>query len=104
MSQDFDSSGSLPYATPALRGTGKTTAAVWIVVAGLALIGLGGCFCIGIMLTVEHGFNNSAPPGPLTGGDWGLICVLGVLAAAAFGGAVVLLWLGVTALLRLTRS
>jgi hypothetical protein len=74
-----------------------------IVLAGLALILLGGCFLIGVMLTVSNGFNLSGTRA-LTGNQFALVFILYVLAFASFGGALWLLFGGVRGLLQVMRG
>lgn len=94
-------SASIPYATPAQESRPRTAPAVWIARIGLALIGFGGCFCVGIMETfIPHGgFGAPLSPPVMTPG---LIVFLVTLYAAAFccfGGAVFLIQKGARLLL-----
>ena len=93
----------ITYATPAPRLGPRVWAGTAIVLAGLALILLGGCFLIGVMLTVSQGFNMTATK-PLTGNQLGLVFILYILAFASFGGALWLLFVGVRGLLRVMRG
>jgi len=93
----------IAYATPAPRLGPRVWAGVAIVLAGLALILLGGCFLIGVMLTVSNGFNVNGTKA-LTGAQLGLVFVLYVLAFTSFGGALWLLFVGVRGLLRVMRG
>ena len=91
------------YATPIPRTGPRVWAGVAIVLAGLALIVLGGCFLIGVMLTVSQGFNMTATR-PLTGNQLGLVFILYTLAFASFSGALWLLFVGVRGLLQVMRG
>jgi hypothetical protein len=93
----------ITYATPTPRTGARVWAGVAIVLAGLALILLGGCFLIGVMLTVSQGFNNSSTKG-LTGNQLGLVFILYTLAFASFAGALWLLFVGVRGLLRVMHG
>jgi len=110
MSQPIFEAQPIEYAAPAQRPPARTFAATVILFGGLALIVLGGCFLIGILMTMEHiNFNGVAqqqqqPQAPLSGSEIVFIFILSILALAAFAGAVVLLVLGVRSLLRVTRS
>jgi hypothetical protein len=93
----------ITYATPAPRLGPRVWAGVAIIFAGLALILLGGCFLIGVMLTVSNGFNMTGAK-PLTGNQMGLVLILYILAFASFGGALWLLFVGVRGLLQVMRG
>ena len=93
----------ITYATPAPRVGPRVWAGFAIIFAGLALIVLGGCFLIGVMLTVSNGFNMTATK-PLTGNQLGLVFILYALAFASFGGALWLLFVGVRGLLQVMRG
>ena len=94
---------AVTYATPAPRLGPRVWAGAAIVLAGLALILLGGCFLIGVMLTVSQGFNTMANR-PLTGNQLGLVFILYLLAFASFAGALWLLFVGVRGLLHVMRG
>jgi hypothetical protein len=93
----------LSYGVEAPRPGAKVFAAAVIVAAGLALIVLGGCFMIGIMMLLS---------GPKYGGSgayWSTatyvyLCVLYVLAFACFGGAVALIVAGLRSLFVVLRG
>ena len=90
----------LPYATPDQHPRGpRVVAASMIVVAALAMIALGGCFLIGVMLLVTGGFNAATPT--LTTGAHILMGVLYVLAFSSFGGSIALFITGIRALLKI---
>ncbi len=93
----------ITYATPAPRLGPRVWAGAAIVLAGLALIVLGGCFLVGVMLTVSQGFNMTATR-PLTGNQLGLVFILYTLAFASFGGALWLLFIGLRGLLHVLRG
>jgi len=93
----------ITYATPAPRLGPRVWAGVAIVFAALALIVLGGCFLIGVMLTVSNGFNMTGAKA-LTGNQLALVFILYVLAFASFGGALWLLFVGVRGLLQVMRG
>src|SRR6266480_7748380 len=94
----------IAYATPAVRPPARTFAATMLMLSGLALILLGGCFMIGVWMTMEHTSlnGNNYPLQPTTPGEIVFLCVLTVLACASFGGAITLLIIGTRALLRVT--
>jgi len=91
---------TIAYATPAPRDGPRVWAGAAIVFAGLALIGLGGCFLIGVLTMVSRlsfGFIAPAPP-TISPGEKILIGVLSLLAGCCFAGAVVLLLSGLRGL------
>jgi hypothetical protein len=91
------------YATPVPVRRG-TFAATMILFGGLSLIVLGGCFLIGILITIQHvGLNGAVQQMPMTAGEIVFVVVLSALALASFGGAIALLILGTRALLQVTR-
>jgi hypothetical protein len=63
-------------------------AATVIAGLGIALIVLGGCFLIGVLLCINGSSGGGA-------GQFPLLIVLYLLAFACFGGALVLLFMGV---------
>ena len=93
----------ITYATPTPRLGPRVWAGVAIVLVGLALILLGGCFLIGVMLTVSNGFNTTGTKA-LTGNQLGLVFILYVLAFGSFGGALWLLFVGIRGLLRVMHG
>ena len=97
-------SHELPYALPAPSYGHKVGAGVAILLAGLGLILLGGCFLIGVMLVTNHGFNPSLANAPLTQSAWVLIIVLYGLAGISFGCAALVLLAGLRALFRVVRG
>ena len=97
---------NIDYATPAPAARRGTYAAAMLLFGGLGLIVLGGCFMIGILMTIQHvGFGGGVQPQlPLTTAEMFFVAVLAVLGIACFGGAVVLLILGTRGLLAILRS
>ena len=96
---------NIPYATPAARPGARAWAGVGILLGGLALIGLGGCFLIGVLSVVSPGVTFNAPqPSTLTGPQAFLMCVLYALAFACFAGAAVMMVVGTRGLLRVMRA
>jgi hypothetical protein len=90
---------AVPYATAGSRvprlGPGLVS-----MLSGLALIGLGGCFLIGVLLTNARYNFNGPNPRPLTDAEITFEIVLYLLATACFFGALFLCRLGA----RLLRS
>src|SRR4051794_19501517 len=103
---DGYSAPAVPYATPMPRPAAKVWAGAAILFGGLCLILLGGCFLIGVMGLVQPsavtGF--ASPPPALTTPQTALMLVLYLLAALSFAGAVLLLFVGTRALLRVMRA
>ena len=100
-----DSNVELVYEAPAPPARSGTLAAFGLMAGGLFMVVMGGCFCIGILITFQHiGFSGAPQQLPMTPGDWVFTGVLSLLALASFGGAVVLIMLGTKALLRITRG
>ena len=97
----------LPYAVPAPKPGARAWAGAAIVFGGLALVGLGGCFLIGVLaiVTPPQTFQ-AAPPPPttFTAGQWLLMMVLYLLAFGCFAGAATLLYIGTRALLRVMNA
>ena len=97
----------LAYASLAPPRVGpRAWAGAAILAAGVALIGLGGCFLIGVMNIVNPQAllgNPSLQPG-MTGADLMLITILYLLAFACFGAAGTLLFFGTRGLLRVMRG
>ncbi|HET6248238.1 MAG TPA: hypothetical protein VFE47_11115 [Tepidisphaeraceae bacterium] len=90
---------TLSYATPSPRPAARLAPAVWIAIVGLALIGFGGCFLIGIMMNVSSGFipgNN--PPASMTPRLVIFLIVMYAATLGCFGGALLLVGKGVRAL------
>ena len=94
----------LAYALPAPRHGAKVWAAAVIIGAGLALIVLGGCFLIGVMITL-----NVTPMGPVKSPLLPLrlyifLGLLYVLAFTCFGSAVMLIVSGLRNLYRILHA
>lgn len=83
---------ALPYATP-VRTSALSAgwAGMLLLIGGLGLMVVGGCFLIGVMLIVTHGWMNNASNRDLTAGEQSLIVVLYALAFAALGAGAYLL-------------
>jgi hypothetical protein len=94
----------LSYATPAPVGGSGVAAGIGIMVGGLGLIFLGGCFCIGIMISLNIGNLNGGGSTAAGPGHAIFIAVLYMLAFACFGSAVLVLLLGIRKLLAIGRS
>jgi len=94
----------LSYATPGALKPRVAPSAV-VILAGLALVFLGGCFMIGIMSVNQHaGFGPPPVPlPPLTASDIIFELILYVLAFGCFASAVFLIALGVKWLARETK-
>lgn len=90
---------ALPYATPAPVSGSPVAAGIWITLAGLALIGLGGCFLIGVMIC---SFNIGQGPG-FVGANTAFIILLYALAFLSFIAAVLLMVLGIRKMLAVGR-
>jgi hypothetical protein len=80
----MNTSEPIPYATPATRPS-RVAPAVWIAIIGLALIGFGGCFLIGILMTEGLGLVTVPPP---TASLVFYRIVLYATAFGCFGGAI----------------
>jgi len=97
----------IAYASVAPPRVGpRAWAGAAILVAGIALIGLGGCFLMGVMNIVNPSAllgNPNLQPG-VSGADYFLEFVLYLLAFACFAGAATLLFVGTRGLLRVMRG
>ena len=105
--QPSESSPPLAYATLAPRVGSRGWAGAAVILGGLCLVGLGGCFLIGVLMLVTRiDFNGSTPAvaAPLTVPQGILMSVLYVLAFACFAGAVAMLVAGTRGLLRFMRA
>jgi hypothetical protein len=96
---------SLAYATPQpSRRNPRVSAAAAVLLAGLGLIFLGGCFMIGIMeINQSKGFGAAAPL-TKTSGMIFLEIVLYLVAFGCFGGAIFMFALAVKWLRNVTES
>lgn len=73
-------------------------AAVAVLLGGLGLIGLGGCFCIGIMITLANFSTGSLAPVALPPRSIVFLSLLYALAFGCFGGGIYLIVRGSRAL------
>ena len=97
----------LAYATPVGRVVSRGWAGAAVILGGLCLIALGGCFLIGVLVLVtriDFNGNTAAVPAPLTVPQGILMFVLYVLAFASFAGAGAMLVAGTRGLLRFMRT
>ena len=97
----------LAYASFAPPRVGpRAWAGAAILAAGVILVGLGGCFLIGVMIAVNSSasFGNPGSQAAMSGANLMLSTVLYLLAFACFGGAATLLFFGTRGLLRLMRG
>lgn len=94
----------VPYAAHATSHGHRVLAGAAVLLGGLALIVLGGCFLIGVMLTSNHGFNTAAASVPLNTSSIILICILYVLAAICFCSAALVILAGLRGLFRVLRG
>ncbi len=84
---------------------GRVLAGAVLVLGGLALIGLGGCFQIGILLLLRPDFiSHQLPPTDWSSEAWFLLVTLNVMTGVCLLGALVVLVLGVRALLRVAEE
>ena len=98
-------SPALPYAVPAPRAGARAWAGAAIVFGGLGLVGLGGCFLIGVLSIVSvPNFAGANTPATLSTGQLALMTVLYLLAFTCFAGAATLLFIGTRALLRVINA
>ena len=104
MTSTEEATASIPYATPAAAPpVSRTKIGFGIAWIGMFLIILGGCFLIGVMMIVApDGLNGMA--GPRSAAQTGLMVVLYVLAFACFGGAAVLVVIGLKYLFAALRG
>lgn len=94
----------LAYATPAPTGS-PVAAGVALLLGGLGLVFLGGCFLIGVLIATEVARENTVQGAPgLTPWVIVLLCVLYFATFACFLGALLLLVKGTRALMRVVRS
>lgn len=99
----------LPYATPVASDRPPARVGFLIALIGLALIVLGGCFLIGVLLLVTGsllygpGLGFGTSPKPLGAAGITLMIVLYAAAFACFGAAAVLLIVGLRRLFASAR-
>jgi hypothetical protein len=100
-----EETATLPYATPApQRSSSRVWAAALIILAGLAMIMLGGCFLMGVMALVTN-INPIGGGGGATGARVDvLMVVLYALAFGSFGVAAFLIVMGLKGLFRVLRG
>ena len=96
-------SPAVSYATPGPRPGAKAWAGAAIIVGGLGLVGLGGCFLVGVLSMVSPQ-SFTAAAGMFTAAQILLMTVLYLLAFLSYAGAALLLFVGTRELLRLMRS
>ena len=95
----------LPYAVPAPRPGARAWAGAAIIFGGLGLVGLGGCFLIGVLsLVTPAPFASMTMQAKLTPAQMLLMTTLYVLAFACFAGGAALLVIGTRALLRVINA
>jgi hypothetical protein len=94
----------IPYAAPAATHGHRVLAGAAILLGGIALAVVGGCFLIGVMLITSHGFNTSASSVPLNTSALALMGVLYVLAFATFACAGLIILAGLRGLFRVLRG
>jgi hypothetical protein len=84
---------TIDYATSTPLSSGRVWAAAILALTGLGLIGLGGCFLIGVLILFNPSltFGPSTPP-PWTWGTCAFAGVLSLLAAICFIFGSWLLW------------
>jgi hypothetical protein len=96
---------TIAYATPSPRGGSPVLAGAAILLGGLGLIVLGGCFLIGVLIASSAARESAVQGGPgLTPSMILLEIVLYVAAFACFAGAVTMLVIGTRSLLRPHRA
>jgi len=102
---EMTSTEALPYAVPAPRAGARAWAGAAIVSCGLGLIGLGGCFLVGVLSIVSPStVGGNTPPASLTTAQLMLMSILYLLAFLCFGGAATLLFIGTRGLLRVINA
>ena len=98
----------IAYAVPEPRAGAKVWAAAVIIGAGLALVVLGGCFLVGVMIILSGNIGVMGPMGP-SKPSWPIsvyvyLAVLYLLAFTCFGSAVLLIVSGLKNLYRILRA
>ena len=105
MSNPSLESSTISYATPAPRAFARPLAAGAVLFAGVAMAVVGGCFLVGVMITIEHmNFTGFAQPKVMTPVEIAFVVVLLVLAVLSFVSAILLIFFGSRALLRFLHS
>ncbi|MGA2498785.1 MAG: hypothetical protein ABSH20_13665 [Tepidisphaeraceae bacterium] len=82
--------------TPRDRGASPNTAAALLILGGLGLVFLGGCFCIGVMATLGEPYHGTP--------TIVFQSVLYVIVLACLSGAVLLFYIAVRGLLRVMHD
>ncbi|MDP9172747.1 MAG: hypothetical protein M3O30_02635 [Planctomycetota bacterium] len=93
----------LNYVTPVSTGQ-KVWAGAVILLGGLGLILLGGCFLIGVMVEIEPGIVGHTAAAPRSTAAVVLLGVLYLLAFLSFAGAALMILLGLKHLFRVLRN
>lgn len=89
------------YEPPRASGSSRVLAALGITLAGVILVGFGGCFLIGVMIQLRPQMVfGPAITGPWTATDWILHSVLYLMACACFATGAWLIFRGTAALNR----
>jgi hypothetical protein len=101
MTTETPATQDLPYAVPVPRTGTRVWAGVAITLAGLGLVVLGGCFLIGVMMTLANGFG---VPRPLSGGQKTFVGFLSGLSFICFVAAAFVLVAGFRGLFRILRG
>ena len=95
----------IAYATPPPRAGPNAWAGEAILLGGLGLVFLGGCFLIGALVVTETARENMVQGlGGLTRSMVVLLCVLYLATLACFAGAAALIVTATRALLRMVRG
>ena len=94
----------LAYSTDAPRHGVRVWAAAVILLGGLGLLALGGCFLIGVMAMYTNGFFGQQSAPVLGRGGHILIGVLYLLSFASFAGAAVVIAAGLRGLLAIIHG
>jgi hypothetical protein len=96
---------ALPYAQFEPRPASRGWAGAAIIVGGLGLILLGGCFLIGVLSIVRpSAFMGPMNAPPMTAAATALMWILYLLAFGCFAGAAIMLFSGTRSLLRILRG
>ena len=96
---------TLTYATPGAARPPRTAPLAVIMLTGLGLIALGGCFLIGVMVIIHPTtFQGTPVTAPLSFPEIVFIIALSLLAIGSFAGAIVLLVIGTRGLLRILHT
>lgn len=105
MTDTYTHDQPLPYAAaPVYMRAPSPWAGAAIILGGLGLILLGGCFLIGVLLIVRPNFVTPSSTNDVTVAQVILMIFLYLLAFACFAGAAAMLFLGTRGLLRTLRG